>query len=114
MQSLAPFPASKVAYKLCSVDADSLGQSGGNHRDLRAKLNRDEADQIFLDDSFDYERVEQKAIAAMVSKIESIVKVAQWLVLAMTLVVIGNYVRDILAKLNVIGSAFAVPPNQRR
>ena len=38
-----------------------------------------------------------------VTKIESIVKVAQWLVLAMTLIVIGYYARDILAQLNVIG-----------
>ena len=70
---------------------------------FRARLNRDEADQIFLDDSFEHERVEQEAIVAKVTKVDSMVKVAQWLVLAMTLLVIGYYTRDILVQLNVIG-----------
>lgn len=70
---------------------------------LRSRLIRNEDDQIFLDDSFDHERVEQEAIVAKVTKIESIVKVTQWLVLAMTLLVIGYYVGDSLVQLNVIG-----------
>jgi hypothetical protein len=85
---------------------DSPGQSRGNHRGalfLPAKLNRDAADQIFLDDFFHREKVEYEDMVVKVTKIESIVKVAQWLVFAMTLVVIGYYARDILAQLNVIG-----------
>jgi hypothetical protein len=81
----------------------SLAAITENFYFFRARLNHDAADQIFLDDSFDHERVEQAAIAAKVTKIESVVKVAQWLMLAMTLVVIGYYLRDILVQLNVMG-----------
>ena len=41
---------------------------------FRVRLNRDEADQISLDGSFEHERVEQETIVAKVTKIESIVK----------------------------------------
>ena len=41
---------------------------------FRVRLNRDEADQISLDDSFEYERVEQETTVAKGTKIESIVK----------------------------------------
>jgi hypothetical protein len=67
----------------------------------RSNVARDEEDQIFLDDSFNHERVEQAAIVARVQKIEPLVKVAQWLVVAMTAVVLIYYVRDILVHLGV-------------
>ncbi len=70
----------------------------------RSSLTRDEEDQIFLDDSFEHEKVAQEAIVAKVSKVEPILRVAQWLVAGMTVIVLAYYVRDILVHLNVIGS----------
>jgi cbb3-type cytochrome oxidase subunit 3 len=60
----------------------------------RSRLTRDEEDQIFLDDSFDHEKSEQEAILAKVAKIEPLLKVCMWLVLAATLMVIGYYIWD--------------------
>lgn len=68
----------------------------------RSSLTRDEEDQIFLDDSFDHEKVHQAAIVARVAKVEPLVRVARWLVVAMTAVVVVYYVRDIMVQLNVI------------
>lgn len=68
----------------------------------RSNVARDEEDQIFLDDSFDHEKAEQAAIVARVNKIEPLVRVAQWLVVAMTAVVLIYYVRDILVHLDII------------
>ena len=69
----------------------------------RSNLTRDEEDQIFLDDSFDHEKIQQAAIVARVQKIEPLVRMAKWLVAAMTAVVLIYYVRDILVHLNIIG-----------
>ncbi len=68
----------------------------------RSNLTKDEEDQIFLDDSFDHERNAQAAIVAKVNKVEPILKVAYWLVAAMTVIVIAYYVRDILVHLNIL------------
>jgi hypothetical protein len=68
----------------------------------RSNLTKDEEDQIFLDDSFDHERNAQAAIVAKVGKVEPILKIAYWLVAAMTVVVIAYYVWDILVHLNII------------
>jgi hypothetical protein len=68
----------------------------------RGNLEKDEDDQIFLDDSFSHERAEQEAIVARVNKIEPILKALQWSVGVMTLVVVGYYIYDILAKLDII------------
>lgn len=68
----------------------------------RSSLARDEDGQIFLDDSFDHEKTAQAAIVAKVNKVEPILKVAQWLVLAMTVVVLVYYVHDILVHLGVM------------
>jgi hypothetical protein len=68
----------------------------------RGSLEKNEDDQIFLDDSFEHERTAQMAIVARVQKIEPALRVAKWLALAMTLVVIVYYVRDILVQLNII------------
>jgi hypothetical protein len=69
----------------------------------RTSLTRDEEDQIFLDDSFDHEKTAQAAIVAKVSKVEPVLRVAQWMVAGMTVIVLAYYVRDILVHLNVIG-----------
>ena len=68
----------------------------------RSSLEKNEDDQIFLDDSFDHEKAAQMAIVAKVHKIEPALRVTKWLALAMTLVVIAYYVRDILLQLNMI------------
>lgn len=68
----------------------------------RSSLTRDEEDQIFLDDSFDHEKAQQEAIAAKVAKIEPLVRFSRWLVVAMSVVVVVYYIRDILFQLHVI------------
>lgn len=68
----------------------------------RSNLARDEEDQIFLDDSFDHEKAAQAAIAAKVAKVEPLVRVARWMVVAMTAVVAVYYVRDIMLQLNIV------------
>jgi hypothetical protein len=68
----------------------------------RSSLTRDEEDQIFLDDSFDHEKAQQAVITAKVDKIEPLVRVARWLVVAMSVVVLVYYVRDILLQLHII------------
>jgi hypothetical protein len=70
----------------------------------RSSLERDEADQIFLDDSFDHEKLAQEAIVARVNKVEPILKVLQWSVGVMTVVIVAYYVYDILAQLNILHS----------
>jgi hypothetical protein len=60
------------------------------------RLSRDEDDQLVLASSFEHVRVEQAAMIAKVNKIEPLRKVAMWLVVAMTLVVIGYYGMDVL------------------
>jgi hypothetical protein len=69
----------------------------------RSSLTRDEEDQIFLDECFDHEKMAQAAIVAKVNKVEPVIRVAQWLVIAMTAVVLAYYIRDILVHLNIVG-----------
>ncbi|MDR3753330.1 MAG: hypothetical protein P4K93_04515 [Terracidiphilus sp.] len=68
----------------------------------RSSLTRDEEDQIFLDESFDNEKAHQAVIAARVAKVEPLVRMARWLVVAMTVVVIGYYVRDVMLQLHIM------------
>jgi hypothetical protein len=68
----------------------------------RSSLTRDEEDQIFLDDCFQHEAAAQASICSKVAKIEPLVRVGQWLVVGMTVVVAGYYVRDILAQLRIL------------
>jgi hypothetical protein len=68
----------------------------------RSSLTRDEEDQIFLDDSFDQEKAAQAVIVNKVAKIEPILVVARWLVVAMTVVVVVYYIHDILVQLHLI------------
>jgi hypothetical protein len=59
----------------------------------RGRLQRDEEDQIFLDDSFEHEKAEQEAIVARVNKIEPSLRVMKWLVAVAT--VLAYYIWDI-------------------
>jgi hypothetical protein len=68
----------------------------------RSSLEKNEDDQIFLDDSFDHEKAAQMAIVARVNKVEVPLRMAKWLALAMTVVIIVYYIRDILLQLNII------------
>ena len=68
----------------------------------RSSLTKNEEDQIFLDDSFEHEKAEQAVISAKVAKVEPIVRIARWLVVAMTVLVIAYYIRDILLHLHII------------
>lgn len=68
----------------------------------KGSLMKDEEDQIFLDESFDREKQAQAIIVAKVNRIEATLKIAHWLVGAMTVVVVIYYVRDTLIHLNVI------------
>jgi hypothetical protein len=70
----------------------------------RSSLTRDEEDQLFLDDSFDHEKMAQAAIVAKVTRVEPAIRVSQWLVIAMTVFVLVYYVRDILVHLDIINS----------
>jgi hypothetical protein len=64
----------------------------------RSNLTKDEEDQIFLDDSFDHERMAQAAIVAKVNKIQPILRAALWLMLIATVFVIGYYVMDFMSQ----------------
>lgn len=68
----------------------------------RSNLTKNEEDQIFLDDSFDHEKAEQAAIVARVNKVEPVLKIAEWVAVGMTVVVVAYYVRDILVQLEII------------
>ena len=68
----------------------------------RSSLTRDEEDQIFLDDSFDHEKAAQAVIIAKVAKVEPLVRVARWIVVAMTVFVIAYYIRDVMLQLHII------------
>lgn len=61
-----------------------------------SRLARDEEDQIFLGEGFDQERSAQAAIAEKVGKITPVKKLVLWLLIAMTLFVIGYYLLDIV------------------
>jgi len=62
----------------------------------RSSLQKNEEDQIFLDDSFEHERSAQAAIVAKVNKIEPVLRVALWLVGIASLGVIGYYAMDVI------------------
>ena len=68
----------------------------------RSNLTKNEEDQIFLDDSFEHEKAEQAVIVARVTKIEPLIRVARWIVIAMSVVVVGYYIRDVMLQLNLL------------
>lgn len=61
-----------------------------------SRLSRDEDDQLILDDSFQHVREEQAAIVARLKKVQPVARVVLVLVCAMTLIVIGYYVAEIV------------------
>jgi hypothetical protein len=67
-------------------------------RVYKSSLERDEDDQIFLDDSFDQMRNAQAAIVEKVHKIEPIERIFLWLAVAATVFVIGYYIMDMVNK----------------
>ncbi len=69
----------------------------------RSRLERDEDDQIYLDEAFSHEKAEQEAIIAKVNKIEPVLRVFHWLLGAATLFVIVFYIYDMLHNLHLIG-----------
>jgi hypothetical protein len=68
----------------------------------RSNITKNEEDQIFLDDSFAHEKAEQAVITARVSRIEPLVRISRWFVIAMTVFVVAYYIRDIMLQLNII------------
>jgi hypothetical protein len=62
----------------------------------KSRLERDEDDQIFLDDSFDHMRTANAAIVARVQKVEPIERAALWAAVAATLFVIGYYIVEFI------------------
>jgi len=64
----------------------------------RSKLERDEEDQIYLDDAFQHERSAQEAIVAKVGKVEPALRVAVWLVGGWTVLVAAYYIWDIITQ----------------
>jgi hypothetical protein len=68
----------------------------------RSSLEKDEEDQLFLDDSFEHERVANAAIVARASKVEPLVAVSHWLLAAASVVVIVYYAWDIMLRLGVV------------
>jgi hypothetical protein len=62
----------------------------------KSRLERDEDDQIFLDDSFDHMKNAQAALVARVQKVEPIERVALWLSVVATLFVVGYYLMDFM------------------
>jgi len=61
----------------------------------RSRLERDEEDQIFLDDSFEQEKTAQEVIVAKVGKLQPMMRLFLWLLAAATLWVIVYYIWDI-------------------
>lgn len=61
----------------------------------RSNLEKDEEDQIFLDDSFEHEKSAQAAIVAKVNKVQPLLRIAMWLVGIASLCVVVYYCFDI-------------------
>lgn len=62
----------------------------------QSRLGRDEEDQIFLSEGGKEEQSAQAAIAAKVGKVQPIKRAVLGLLGAMTLVVIGYYIFDVI------------------
>jgi len=69
----------------------------------RSRLERDEEDQIFLDDSFGQEKAAQEVIIAKVGKIKPVVHAFLGLTAAVTLLVVVYNVWQMLLALHLIG-----------
>ncbi len=62
------------------------------------RLARDEDDQLVLDEAFEHVKAEQAVIVAKVHKVEPLRKAVLWMAGAMTVVVIGYYVVDMISQ----------------
>jgi len=62
----------------------------------RSNLEKDEEDQIFLDDAFNHVKSAQNAIVAKVNKVQPILRASMILVGVATVFVVGYYVMDIV------------------
>ncbi|HEY3706127.1 MAG TPA: hypothetical protein VGL22_13780 [Terracidiphilus sp.] len=62
----------------------------------RSRLERDEEDQIFIDDAFSHERTAQAAIVERVNKVQPILRGMMAITIVATLFVIGYYIYDIV------------------
>ena len=62
----------------------------------RTRLERDEEDQIFIDDAFSHEKAEQALIVEKVNKVQPIFRTMTMVTGVATLFVIGYYVYDIV------------------
>jgi hypothetical protein len=60
----------------------------------RSRLERDEEDQIFIDDAFSHEKLAQEAIVAKVNKVQPIMRMMLIVTSVATLFVIGYYLID--------------------
>ena len=65
----------------------------------RARISRDEDDQLFLDDSFRHEEAEQAAISSKINKFRPIMTTVFCLAGAATTFVIGYYLWDMSQRL---------------
>ncbi len=68
---------------------------------IAGRLARDEDDELILHESLDHVRQEQAAIVARLHRVEPLKRMLMWLLLAVTLVVIGYYALDIYRHLQV-------------
>jgi hypothetical protein len=62
----------------------------------RSNLEKDEEDQIFLDDAFNHVKSAQTAIIAKVNKVQPILRASMILVGVATVFVVGYYVMDVV------------------
>lgn len=62
----------------------------------RSRLERDEEDQIFIDDAFSNERNAQAAIVQKVGKVQPVLRLFKILTVVATVFVVGYYIYDIL------------------
>ena len=62
----------------------------------RSRLERDEEDQIFIDDAFSHERTAQAAIVDRVNKVRPVLRIMMILSAAATVFVIGYYIFDVI------------------
>jgi hypothetical protein len=62
----------------------------------RSRLERDEEDQIFIDEAFSHEKAAQAAIVAKVAKVQPLLRAMMLITGVATVLLIGYYVWDII------------------
>lgn len=62
----------------------------------RSRLERDEEDQIFIDDAFSQAKAAQAALMAKVAKVQPVMRVMMIVSGVATLFVLGYYVLDVI------------------